>query len=347
MGSLQPAGRPALDRTCRDAPARRSWARSRAGAMEPRRRNPQHGLVSASSRSVNRGKWRSSGTRQTAPGSRSRAGWHRDPVAYFERLGARRFRATEHTGGAWDLETQHIAPALGLLAHAVETDRDGRRGDGLVLTRLSYDILGTVPIADVDIEVGLLRTGRTIELVEATLAHGGRPAVRLRAWLMQQRDTSMVQGSGHERLPGPDEMEPWDPTSVWRGGFIASAEVRRSQREPGRASYWVRTDVPLLADEEVSALSSAAGLLDIANGMTVRAAPEEVAFPNIDLTAHFFESPRGGCDGWLGFDTTVSFGGDGVGLTTSVVHDHRGPVGTSSQCLTVRPAAHPLDSEAS
>ena len=80
-------------------------------------------------------------------------------MAYFERLGAHTFRATEHTGGAWDLETQHIAPALGLLAHAVEHDRDVRRSDGLVLTRLSYDILGTVPIAEVDIAVEVLRTG--------------------------------------------------------------------------------------------------------------------------------------------------------------------------------------------
>ena len=255
-------------------------------------------------------------------------------AAYFERLGERRFRATEHTGGAWDLDTQHIAPALGLLAHVVETGRDVRRQDGLVITRLSYDILGTVPVEEFDVDVHLLRAGRTIELVEAVLIHAGRPAVLLRAWLMAPRDTSAVAGTPHDRIPEPDETEPWDPTSVWPGGFIRSAEVRRHQREPGRASYWVRTDVALVAGEEVSPLSRAAGLLDIANGMTVRAAPEDVLFPNIDLTAHFFEQPRGE---WLGFDTTVSFGAGGVGLTTTVLHDERGPIGTSSQSLTVRP----------
>jgi acyl-CoA thioesterase len=256
-------------------------------------------------------------------------------VAYFERLGAHTFRATEHTGGAWDTETQHIAPALGLLAHVVEHDHDVRRSDGLVLTRLSYDILGTVPIADVDITVEVLRKGRTIELVEAVLAHAGRPVVRLRAWLMAQRDTSAVAGTGHPRLPPPEELEPWDPTTVWKGGFIATAEVRRRQVEPGRAAIWVRVSEPLLEGEEVSRSAAVAGLLDIANGMTVRAAPEDVAFPNIDLTAHFIRPP---VDGWLGLDTTVSFGEDGVGLTTSVVHDERGPIGTSSQCLTVRPS---------
>jgi hypothetical protein len=256
-------------------------------------------------------------------------------MAYFERVGAQRFRATEHTGGAWDLETQHIAPALGLLAHAVEQDRDARRDDGLVVTRLSYDILGTVPIAEVDIAVGVTSAGRTIELVEAELAHGGRAVVRLRAWLMAERDTETLHGTGLSPIPPPEELEPWDPSTGWPGGFIATAEVRRAQVEPGRATYWVRTTQPLLEDEEVSRLAAVAGLLDIANGMTVRAAPRDVAFPNVDLTAHFFARPG---DGWLGLDTAVSFGADGVGLTTSVVHDEGGPIGTSSQCLTVRPA---------
>ena len=90
----------------------------------------------------------------------------------------------------------------------------------------------------------------------------------------------------------------------------------------------------LIEGEEVSSLAATVGLLDIANGMTVRAQPNEVLFPNIDLTAHFFRRPVGG---WVGFDTRVSFGPAGVGLTSSVIHDVDGPVGTSNQILTVRP----------
>jgi hypothetical protein len=255
-------------------------------------------------------------------------------MAYFERTGPRTFRATQHVGGAWDQSTQHIAPALGLLAHAVEVDRDARRGDGLVVGRLSYDILGTVPIEEVEVGVDVLRRGRTIELVQATLGHAGRAVVLLRAWLMQPGDTSALEASPYRRLDPPELMAQWDATSVWPGGFIASAEVRRRQVEPGRAAYWVRTDLPLVDGEPTSRLAAVAGLLDIANGMTVRADPTEVAFPNIDLTAHLFRQPRGK---WVGFDTTVSFGAAGVGLTHSVLHDEDGPVGTSAQVLTVRP----------
>jgi hypothetical protein len=255
-------------------------------------------------------------------------------VAYFERTGPSTFRATEHVGGAWDLDTQHIAPALGLLAHAVELDRDRRRDDGLVLSRLSFDILGTVPVEEVGVAVRVLRAGRTIELVEAALSHGGRDVVLLRAWLMQPRDTTALAASSFPAIPGPSQTPPWDPTSVWGGGFIASVEVRRRQLEPGRAAFWVRSDQPLVEGERVSRVAALVGLLDIANGMTVRADPREVAFPNVDLTAHLFAQPDGE---WLGFDTTVSFGADGIGLTSSVIHDGSGPVGTSGQLLTVRP----------
>jgi hypothetical protein len=255
-------------------------------------------------------------------------------MAYFERVGATSFRATEHVGGAWNTSEQHIAPALGLLVHAVELDRDARRDDGLIVARLSFDILGTVPVDVVDIAVTVVRTGRTIELVEATLSHGGRVAVVLRAWLLQQRDTTGWQGRGLAAIPPPDAMPAWDGTTVWAGGFIASVEVRRTPAGPGRAAFWVRTPLALVRGEAVSPLARAAGLFDIANGLAVRAAPHEVAFPNLDLSAHLFATPRGE---WVGFDTAVSFGAAGVGLTSSVVHDAGGPVGTAAQVLTLRP----------
>lgn len=256
------------------------------------------------------------------------------PRAYFERVDEATFRATEHVSGAWSVDEQHVGPALGLLVHLVEADRDARGRGDLVVGRLSYDILGTMPVGAVVVSVTVVRPGRTIELVEATLSAAGRDTVRLRAWLLQPADTTEVAGSAHERLPAPDELTAWDPTSVWPGGFIASAEVRRVQTEPGRARYWVRTDVPLVAGEQVSRLAAAAGLVDIANGMTVRVSPRALAFPNVDLTAHLFAQPHGA---WLGFDTTVSFGSGGLGVTSSVLHDAAGPFGVLAQALTLRP----------
>ena len=255
-------------------------------------------------------------------------------MAYFERLGPGRFRPTEHVSGAWDESTQHIGPALGLMVHAVENDLAARRDEPMIMSRLTYELLGVVPMDPVDIHVEVIRPGRTIELVEVTYGHGNRIGIRLRAWLQQFRDTQGIAGDGFDPIPLPDQMEPWDPTSVWRGGYLSSVEVRRISDGPGRARYWVRTDVPLLAGEDVSTLARMVGLLDIANGMAIRADPEAVHFPNIDLTAHLVRQPAGQ---WVGFDTRVTFGPGGLGVTSSVIHDEAGQWGTVAQSLTVRP----------
>lgn len=260
-------------------------------------------------------------------------------TAYFVRTGPTTYRATRHTQGAWDLETQHVAAALGLLAHAVEVDRDRRRGSDLVLGRVSYDILGTMPVAEVEVAVRVIRPGRTIELVEATMSAGGRVGVLLRAWLMMPGETAALAGSEHASIPGPDQAEVWPASTIWPGGFIETVEVRRIKPRPGRAAFWVRTPIPLvdespLDEAPASRVASIIGLLDIANGMSVRVSPTEALFPNIDLTAHLFRAPQGE---WVGFDTTVSFGPEGLGLTSSVLHDLDGPFGSLNQMLTVRP----------
>lgn len=56
--------------------------------------------------------------------------------------------------------------------------------------------------------------------------------------------------------------------------------------------------------------------------------------PNVELSIHLHRQPVWG---WVGLDTSVIFGSDGVGLTTSVLHDVHGPVGRVEQLLTVRP----------
>ena len=56
-------------------------------------------------------------------------------------------------------------------------------------------------------------------------------------------------------------------------------------------------------------------------------------FPNVDLTLHFFARPTGRR---VGLDTRVAFGSEGIGVTSSVMHDERGPVGTIQQSLTLR-----------
>ncbi|WP_433868998.1 thioesterase family protein [Saccharopolyspora sp. CA-218241] len=255
--------------------------------------------------------------------------------SYFERIDEHRYKPTPHAGGAWDRAEQHFSPLGGLLVHAIDGYRAGRPDDGMVLGRISFDILGRLAADECEIRVETVRPGRTIELVEATALIAGRPVVRARAWLLATLDTGPVSGGGADRLTPPDTLAPWPMSSLWPGGFIASLDVRPlAEPQPGRTTAWISTELDLVAGEAASPLASYLALVDTANGIAVRRNPTEWMFPNVDLTVHLHRLPEGR---WTGLDTTVVFGPAGQGVTSTVLHDVIGPVGHAQQILTVRP----------
>ncbi|HET8761891.1 MAG TPA: thioesterase family protein [Gemmatimonadales bacterium] len=256
--------------------------------------------------------------------------------SYYERIDQHRYKPTVHAGGAWDPDEQHFSPLGGLVAHAIDHHIAGRPDNaGLVLARISYDILGRLALDECEIQVETIRPGRTIALVEATVRIAGRPVVRARAWLLATLDTAAVAGASHAPLAPPGSLASWPMTRTWPGGYIASLDVRPlAPPRPGRTAAWVSTSVDLVAGEPSSPLSSYLALVDTANGIAVRQAPTAWMFPNIDLTVHLHRQPAGG---WTGLDTTVTFGATGQGLTSTVLHDITGPVGHAQQILTVRP----------
>lgn len=255
--------------------------------------------------------------------------------SYFERVGTHRFKPTAHVGGAWRSAEQHFSPVGGLIVHAIERARATEQHRDLLISRLSFDILGPIALDEFDIHVETPRPGRTIELMEATMVIGQRPVVRARAWLLAQQDTSTVAGGEPDPLQPPESLEPWPMTSLWPGGYIASLDVRPiGTPQPGRTTAWVSTPMELVAGEPASPLASYVALVDTANGIAVRQEPTKWMFPNVDLSIHLYRQPEGR---WTGLDTSVVFGSHGQGVTSTVLHDVRGPLGHAQQILTVRP----------
>lgn len=254
------------------------------------------------------------------------------PTTYYRQLDAGRYLSTEHAQGAWSADEQHMAPVSALLSHAL--DNCSPRTD-LVLSRVAFDILGRIPAGEVAVTARVIRPGRTIELVEAEMMADGRPVVRATAWRLATSDTSAVAATDLVAIAGPDAAEPFDMAAVWPGGFIRSVEARGlGDRAPGRSTMWLRSRVGIVEGVPTSEQAGLIGLIDTANGVAVRARPGDVLFPNTDLTVHLFRRPTGV---WLGLQTEVSFGPDGLGLTSAVLHDLAGPFGRSAQTLTVRP----------
>jgi hypothetical protein len=251
--------------------------------------------------------------------------------AFYRRLGDDLFEPTLHTQGAWREDEQHMAPVSGLLTHAIDAHEPR---EGMQLARITFEILGVIPARPSRVEVRTTRPGRTIELVEASLSVDDRVAVRAQAWRLSTHDSSAVAGVELDGIPGPDAHVPWPGSKTWRGGYIRGLEIRVDRaRRPGRTSAWIRTPNALVDGETCSPTADLVRLVDTANGIAVRVSPDDWMFPNVDLAIHLFREP---VRGWVGFDTRVSMGTTGLGLTSTTLHDELGPVGRAEQVLTVR-----------
>ncbi|WP_178945211.1 thioesterase family protein [Kocuria sp. TGY1127_2] len=253
--------------------------------------------------------------------------------AYYEDRGDGNFRSSIHAQGAWNEHEQHMAPASGIIAHCLA--RHEPRED-MRIARISFEILGLIPGGDFEIVTSTVRPGKTIELVQAELAAGGRVAIRATAWRLTTSDTSAIAATEDPSLPLRAECARWNGYEEWPGGFIRSIEaVQAPGHRPGRGKAWIRPTVPLVDGVDSPDWVRLLGVVDATNGIATRvpAGASSWLFPNVDLQIHMYREPRGE---WLGIDNSVTFGADGIGLTSSILHDEQGPFGRSEQILTLR-----------
>lgn len=233
--------------------------------------------------------------------------------------------------GAWNEHEQHMAPATGIIA--AELEQFQPRAD-LRIGRVSLDILGLIPLTPFTITTRVIRPGKTIELIEATMAAQGRACIVARAWRMQISDTTDVAGLEDRKIAAPETMYDWDGMGQWAGGFIASMQFKTNkERRSGKGVVWMNNDLDMVEGQATSSFVHMMGMIDTANGIVTRVNPTQWAFPNLDLNIHLLRLPQGK---WLGLDTTQQYGHDGIGLTSSVLHDEAGVFGHSEQILTVR-----------
>lgn len=251
---------------------------------------------------------------------------------YFRRTDERTFEPTHHTVGAWSREDYHFAALAGLLVHEMERSRPHKE---LLLSRVSFDIFGRLSLGPVEIsETKVLRPGRRIELVENHAILGGRTAITARAWYLAANDTAHVSALDVEPLPAPEDCPVGGLKETWGGGFVEQLETRIARPiEPGRGALWLGSDQELVEGDERIEVAEFLARIDVANGVAPQQHPEKWGFPNVELTVHLYRQPDGK---WSGVDTSVFWGPEGAGLTSSVLHDVHGPVGRAEQCLTLQ-----------
>lgn len=260
-----------------------------------------------------------------------------EAAAFFERLDDHRYAPTVSTRGPWDAGSQHAGPPAALLGHAVQL-RPGARPDFRPV-RLTFEILRPVPIRPLEVAIRVLRAGRSVELVEASLVpEGGREVMRATVLQLKTVPESVPEVARAPRVPGPEHAhrEPFFAVP-WDEGYHTATEwrfVEGAFRAYGPATAWMRMRVPLVAGEETTALSRVLVAADSGNGISSELDYDRYLFVNADLTVNLHRHPVGE---WVCLDARTSVDPAGIGLAEAGLHDEKGPVGRSVQSLYVAP----------
>lgn len=240
--------------------------------------------------------------------------------------------STIHAQGAWNPHEQHMAPASGVMA--VELEQFAPRAD-MRIGRISFDIFGLIHFGEFSITTRIIRAGKTIELLESDMQANGKTCIVARAWRMATQDSKHIGGLEDQAILHPETYPLWTGLRRWPGGYIHSLETRADENNrTGKGIVWLNNDLAMVEDQPTTPFAHLIGMVDTANGIVPRQDGEFAwAFPNLDLQIHMHRYPTGQ---WLGLETVQQYGEDGIGLTSSVLHDIHGPFGRSEQILTLR-----------
>jgi len=195
-----------------------------------------------------------------------------------------------------------------------------------------------VPIGAVRVEAELVRPGRSVQMIEATLSNDEGELMRARAWRIR---------SGEIEIPDDVVTMPAPPPGPETGGtpeFFETAQsvgyhtamewrsVNGGFREPGPATVWMRMGCELVAGEEPSPLQRTLVAADVGNGISAVLDWRRYVFINVDLSVYLERLPEGE---WICVDALTLPQPNGIGTAESVLSDERGRIGRAAQALLI------------
>jgi Thioesterase-like superfamily len=244
-----------------------------------------------------------------------------------------RFLATELTRGPWDPRFQHAGPPAALIGRELERVEDA---DQFHVGRVTFEILRAVPIALLRVEARIIRPGKRVQLLEASLSDQEGEVIRAHAWRLRTAPVQLPELPQAPPPPGPQSAEPGGfPDTGQQAGYHTAMEYRflvGAFTEPGPATVWMRMRHPLVGDEEPSPLQRVLTAADSGNGVSVTLDWNRFLFINVDLTVQV-ERPLEG--EWVCLDAVTRPHSNGIGVADTVLLDQRGRIGHALQTLLI------------
>jgi Thioesterase-like superfamily len=242
------------------------------------------------------------------------------------------FFATELARGPWHPDAQHGGAPAALIMRALERCQPVAE---LVLARVSYEFMRPVPLGALTVHSEVVRPGRRVQLLEASLrTPDGTEVVRARALRVAvaevvSSDRQSAAAQGPETAVANDFRAP-------RAMFATDAlEIRFAAGafyELGPATAWFRLRHPLVDGEAPSPLQRLAAAADFGNGISTSLPWEEYTFINPDLTLYVERVPVGE---WICLQSETRVTNGSIGIAHSVLYDRQGRVGDATQALLI------------
>jgi hypothetical protein len=211
-------------------------------------------------------------------------------------------------------------------------------GEGFQVARVTFEILRPVPIGPVRVEAELVRPGRSVQMIEASLSNDDGELMRARAWRIRTAPLEIPDDVVATPAPPPGPEQGSQPEFFTTGqdvGYHTAMEWRSvggGFREPGPATVWMRMGCRLVAGEEPTPLQRTLVAADVGNGISAVLDWRRYVFINVDLSVHLERMPEGE---WVCVDAVTLPQPSGIGTAESVLSDERGRIGRAAQALLI------------
>jgi serine/threonine protein kinase len=255
------------------------------------------------------------------------------PESFFVPDGAA-YVSTALTRGPWSVDHQHGGPPAALLARALERRLGDDGFDGEVV-RFEAEFLRPIPIAQVTIACEVLRAGRQVRTLRATLHAGGTEIAAARALCIRRTQLELPARAAVAPPPLPAASAPFEfPFFEDPVGYQSAMEMRVAAGTfgGGALTAWMRMRVPLVPGEAPSPLQRVVVAADSGNGVSLALDPKRWTFLNPELTVYLHRPAEGE---WVCLDARTIPSPSGVGIAESALFDAHGPIGRSLQSLVV------------
>lgn len=249
------------------------------------------------------------------------------------------FTPTNLAHGPWGAQMLHGGATGGLMAHVLE--QCAPKPD-MQLVRTTLDMFRPVPMSPLRVETKILRDGKRLQVIEASLYASDKLVARSVGVRMKVVDVEVpVEYQPEKATPeGPEGLEelkfaPGAEGGARLPGLNSNLEIRRLYGFDGKGEgcSWIKAPVPVVDGVKTSPFVHLGVVSDFGNGLAQLFLPGTVGMINADINLYIHRNP---VSDWIALKSKAVMSDSGTGVVNSEFYDKEGLIAQSHQAVMVQ-----------